>query len=291
MKLTCCVVADLLPLYAEKMTSRETDELIRAHLQECPACRNRLEELQKPAIVPADTDAVPLKKLQKAVRQRRRAAVWAAVLLSLAIAVGIFAALSAPKYVSDARMVALEDRAGLLTVRFGEGVTSYALWVDGRSAEGVSYTIAAGSSCLDRLLGRGQPQPIILNPAQERIASVYYCPMNGQEDVLLYGTAEGGRITLPRAALAGYLVIALAALALCAVGLLIFRKKRRVRTVLLDAALAPACYLTAQLFLCGAAATSTYTLQRDFFLIVLLASLLYAAFLVLHHGILLRREA
>ena len=95
MKLTCSVVADLLPIYLEKMTSEETNALVVEHLKECPACRKRLEELQAPAVMPVDADAMPLKKLQKVVRRRRRAAVWTAVLLSLAVAVAVFGMLSA----------------------------------------------------------------------------------------------------------------------------------------------------------------------------------------------------
>ena len=54
MKLSCAVAADLLPLYAEKMTSAETNALVEEHLRECPACRKRLEELQTPAVLPPD---------------------------------------------------------------------------------------------------------------------------------------------------------------------------------------------------------------------------------------------
>ena len=110
MKLSCAVAADLLPLYAEKMTSAETNALVEEHLRECPACRKRLEELQAPAVMPVDADAMPLKKLQRAVRRKRRAAVWAAVLLSLAVAVAVFGMLSAPHYLSYDHAVRVTER-------------------------------------------------------------------------------------------------------------------------------------------------------------------------------------
>ena len=43
MKLNCCVVRDLLPLYVENMVSEQTAELIRQHLTECPDCQNEYE--------------------------------------------------------------------------------------------------------------------------------------------------------------------------------------------------------------------------------------------------------
>ena len=38
MKLPCELIRDLLPLYAEHLTSPETGQLIEEHLQSCPAC-------------------------------------------------------------------------------------------------------------------------------------------------------------------------------------------------------------------------------------------------------------
>lgn len=52
MKLDCHIVKDLLPLYAEGLTSAESAEDIRAHLAECPACQKELSELQN-AEIPA----------------------------------------------------------------------------------------------------------------------------------------------------------------------------------------------------------------------------------------------
>ena len=128
MKLSCAVAADLLPLYAEKMTSAETNALVEEHLRECPACRKRLEELQTPAVLPPDTDVAPLKTLQRAVRRKRRAAVWAAVLLSLAVAVAVFGLLSAPRYLSYDHAVRVTQRAaGLVPLEFLPRVTGYSL--------------------------------------------------------------------------------------------------------------------------------------------------------------------
>ena len=42
MKLPCVLIHDLLPLYAEHLTSPETDQLLAEHLQSCPACQEEL---------------------------------------------------------------------------------------------------------------------------------------------------------------------------------------------------------------------------------------------------------
>nr|WP_308743556.1 DUF3955 domain-containing protein [uncultured Anaerocolumna sp.] len=44
MRLSCEVIRDLLPLYYDKVCSKESSSLIEEHLAECPQC---LDELQK----------------------------------------------------------------------------------------------------------------------------------------------------------------------------------------------------------------------------------------------------
>lgn len=78
MKLDCCVVRDLLPLYVENMVSDQTAELIKQHLTECPECQNeyegfkdggRLDVLETP-LNSAPAEEKPFKKLmQKMNRQ------------------------------------------------------------------------------------------------------------------------------------------------------------------------------------------------------------------------------
>ena len=53
MKLPCELIRDLLPLYAEHLTSPETGQLIEEHLQSCPACRDELHSIRLPVPVQA----------------------------------------------------------------------------------------------------------------------------------------------------------------------------------------------------------------------------------------------
>ena len=54
MKLPCELIRDLLPLYAEHLTSPETAQLIEEHLQSCPACQEELHALKLPVPVQAE---------------------------------------------------------------------------------------------------------------------------------------------------------------------------------------------------------------------------------------------
>ena len=43
MSLTCGIIKDLLPLYAENLCGDESREAVEAHLSECENCRSSLE--------------------------------------------------------------------------------------------------------------------------------------------------------------------------------------------------------------------------------------------------------
>ena len=109
-------------------------------------------------------------------------------------------------------------------------------------------------------------------------AAIYYSPNNGQDDVLLCGSRDGGVISLPRLALGYYVLLSFALLITLGIAFFLCRRKK-IGIVLGHLALIPACYLLGHLLVKGFSATS-YQMQRDFSLIVLIAALLYAAALL-----------
>ena len=117
-------------------------------------------------------------------------------------------------------------------------------------------------------------------------AAVYYSPNNGQDDVLLCGSRDGGIISLPRLALGYYVLLSLALFIPLSIAFFLCRRKKAGKA-LGHLALIPACYLVGHLLVKGFVTTS-YQMQRDFSLIVLTGALLYAAALLA--GDLLRRR-
>ena len=129
MKLPCELIRDLLPLYAEHLTSPETGQLIEEHLQSCPACRDELHSIRLPVPVQADAQAdAPLKQVHAALRKKQLLTTLAAVLAvvcALALAVWMYSA-KAPATVEEARFWTYnrkEDSANLCILEVqGEGV-------------------------------------------------------------------------------------------------------------------------------------------------------------------------
>ena len=105
--------------------------------------------------------------------------------------------------------------------------------------------------------------------------AIYYSPNNGQDDVLLCGSKDGGVISLPRLALGYYVLLSLALFITLGIAFFICRRKKAGK-MLGYLALIPASYLAGHLLVKGFTITS-YQMQRDFSLIVLAAALIYAA--------------
>ena len=108
--------------------------------------------------------------------------------------------------------------------------------------------------------------------------AIYYSPNNGQDDVLLCGSRDGGVISLPRLALGYYVLLSFVLLITLSIAFFLCRGKKAGK-VLGHLAPIPACYLLGHLLVKGFSATS-YQMQRDFSLIILTAALLYAAALL-----------
>ena len=106
-------------------------------------------------------------------------------------------------------------------------------------------------------------------------AAVCYSQNNGQDDVLLCGSMNGGIISLPRLALGYYVLLSLALLITLGIAFFACRRKKTGKA-LGYLALIPASYLAGHLLVKGFTTTS-YQMQRDFSLIILAAALIYAA--------------
>lgn len=61
-KIDCNIIRDLLPLYEDSVASAETQELVRAHLADCPACQEELRKLRTPISLPPDEDEEAVKR-------------------------------------------------------------------------------------------------------------------------------------------------------------------------------------------------------------------------------------
>ena len=149
---------------------------------------------------------------------------------------------------------------------------------DAPNAHSVIDRTQREADALQGALGKVESARTLFTLDATNCTAVYYSPNNGQDDVLLCGSMDGGVISLPRLALGYYVLLSLALLIPLSIAFFLCRRKKAGK-LLGHLALIPACYLLGHLLVKGFATTS-YQMQRDFSLIVLTAALLYAAALL-----------
>lgn len=264
MKITCDVIRDLLPLYAEDMESQDTKELVEEHFLTCPACQEAAQRMKQ--LVPAEEyrDVEPLSNLKKQINRRRMMTAWFAMLVTACIVFGLCAYLAGPVYLTaeeagikvytvaqtrffldtnSLQFTSAEplDELDVLIVEIGSRVRKYGMgyWRESdMGAEEECVTFIAADTRWNTLFNieEGPPRYLILSLDTK---NVYYSNPGGGADILLWGTGtNAGTEFLPRLVLGYYLLIAAvlgAVLTACAIAL---RKKKAGRIVAI-----PGCYL------------------------------------------------
>ncbi|MBQ8830752.1 MAG: zf-HC2 domain-containing protein [Oscillospiraceae bacterium] len=293
----CNIIRDVLPLYAESMVSEDTKAFVEGHLKGCDECRKELEMINKPEIIQTACDAVPLAGIRKKLVMKRIQTVVLSVIMVLAIAVVAFSYITKPihfEYTDDLITVTETGDGGvLLTFREDVAACSYESMPSPENGEGKYYFVEAWTSRLLQWTNEDTENktltayPTVGMPQM----TIYYTQNNGEEDVCIYGEpiTNGGVITQPRLALNYYLFTALVLFAVLGVLWLVFRKKARVKIGLERAILFPLSYILSHIAICGLSGVS-YTMTRDFELILLVTLLLYCVLLLVYNVIRIRKE-
>ena len=285
MKITCDVIEDLLPLYAEGLASDDSRILVEEHLKTCIDCKRQLNAIQEPKQIPIDTNIEPLKKVERKLFRKRIQIIAITVILVLTIVIISMAYLTSPEYLPYSNdivsLTSYED--GKVIITFNDEVTGYDInRYAAKNNTGYEYHITTWNTIWDQHLLKNKTQSIILNPDGEDVAAVYYYFTDGKEDILIYGKdlyEDGGMVTLPRLFLAHYLLLAMLLAVLCGIFLFIYRKDAKKRCVLEKIFLLPIAYIIGHFCIKGFTTTS-YSAQRDFFAILLAMIPIYCLLLL-----------
>lgn len=89
MKISCDIIRDLLPLYAEDMVSNASRDMVDEHLCECDECTKELGKLKKKESVPAEVETLAINKVKRGIRFRRILAVVTALLIVTTLVMGM----------------------------------------------------------------------------------------------------------------------------------------------------------------------------------------------------------
>lgn len=130
MKITCDIIRDLLPLYAEDMVSEDSRNLVDEHLCQCDPCTKVLASLKKDVPLLVEADPEPLNKVKKMILRRRVFSVLAVLLTFVTLASFVVTYLFAPFQLTKDQ--AIDD----FYIKEGHIVVDYSPYVTGRHQTG-----------------------------------------------------------------------------------------------------------------------------------------------------------
>ena len=154
MKISCNIIRDLLPLYAEDLASEDTRAMVDEHLCDCESCTDFLKELRQDTLVPMETETESLKKVKKTILRRRALSIMASVFTLITLASLVFTFLFTPFQLTKEQ--ALDD---FYVREDGAIVIDYSPYVTGRSQSGwnENWFINQYSTRFDMILGNNRP--------------------------------------------------------------------------------------------------------------------------------------
>ncbi len=80
-----------MPLYAEKITSPVSTQLVEEHLEGCADCRAELAQMQAPVPVKIEQEpAAPLQEIKKGIRRKQKNTILAVAGIILLLAAAFF---------------------------------------------------------------------------------------------------------------------------------------------------------------------------------------------------------
>ena len=280
----CNLIKDILPLYVEDMVSTDTREFVSEHLEHCAECHTEFEHMQTPAEFIPDTDIAPLKRIKKGLFMKRLQTIFFTVMLVCAIVAVVFAILTSPNFFpySDSLVNVIDNHNGNIIIAFDNKVTGYSCIKEFNSeTETEVYRINAWTTTWDLYsANRGKQNMVISSDTKNKI-QIFYAQNDGSEDVLIYGlnvNADEDILTLPRLILMPYFLLAFVTFAILAIVRFLLRNKSVIIVWIDRTILIPISYMTAHLCTKGINFT-TYSSQRDFCIIILVAILFYLAML------------
>lgn len=136
-ELTCGVVTDLLPSYAEGLTGEETNKLVEEHIAGCPVCREALDAMREETREAGMTESeqTEIEFLKKNRKRNRRMLIG-----SLAAALALAAVLLALKFFVIGNRAADDGVLLKLDINGRELTVECSAWNENRVVSGIKFT-------------------------------------------------------------------------------------------------------------------------------------------------------
>ena len=139
MEISCNIIKDLLPLYAEDMTSEDSKKLVDDHLCGCDECTKELAAIKKAPKLPLEVDVKSLKRVGDTIRRRRTLTALAAIMTLVTVFASVCVYLFTPYYLTAEEAVEdvyLKEDGGLI-IDYARGINGRSGWSQGENNWGI----------------------------------------------------------------------------------------------------------------------------------------------------------
>lgn len=266
MKITCDVIKDLLPLYAEDLASRDSGAVVQEHLQGCEDCRRTLEAMKKPTVVPVEEKS-GIGTVRREILRRRWLAVACAVLLVCVVGCGVLNWLTSPIYLDESVITDItENGDGTVTVSMDAaavGRNTFQFEIEPSEA-GETFVIWT-TPWMEMTWSEPIPRPFTITRSVTHNGVYLFTGREGEEDLLIYENPQkfinGGVMTLPRLYLSFYFQLALGIGVVLLAAAWFFRRER-FSGILAGIGTMALCYGVCQGIICGFTFASFFAQQE-----------------------------
>jgi hypothetical protein len=268
MKLSCDIIRDLLPLYAEELASADSAGVVEEHLCECEGCRAQLDALKKPVPVPAEEPGI--RKVRKGLVRRWLLGLTCGMLSILLIVSCAGWWLLNPIYLQESVVTSVEPSEhleGWVEIYASAPQAGYRrLYGEGREwSEGTRYTVFYTCRAAELMQEEPLEEYLSVRPGD---GTIWLFQDDGSM-VLLHGDGENDQPPVQWSYLEKFTIAALAVGIFLAVLGLSLRKKRLGQCILSAGVLA-LCYAASQWVVCGGSMASFFW-KRELLWAVLIA--------------------
>ena len=306
MSLTCGIIKDLLPLYAENLCGDESREAVEAHLETCESCWSSLEGMRQTESA-SPLEALPLRSISKKIKRKQIRLTALALCLALFLITAYQGRVNQLKpipYDPGFQFSVTADENGGLILKYDNSLEPFAMegYTDMAEPGSVSASPYIYSISFRQYEKRpvidtgkvpltdtpsspfGQSKEILLSSHGGLPVKIYYVNPNSPA-VLLYGEPEPGEregsygiAFLPRLALNYYVIIMAGLLLLIGILylLMIRLKKTKARQVLMFLSFIPLSYILSHFAVKGMSGVS-WDMIADFQSILTAAAFACAA--------------
>lgn len=265
MKLSCDIIRDLLPLYAEELASADSRGAVEEHLCACEGCRKSYEEMKKsPLIVPEEPG---LNTVRRSLWKRRALSALCAVLIVCMSGCWFLSWLTAPIYLDENVITDVQNNHdGTVTIYMDAaavGRQTFQFEIDSTEL-GETFVIWT-SRWLEHNWSEPIPRPFAITRTVMHNGIYLFTGKEGEMNFLIYDNPQesigGGAMYLPRLYLSFYFRMALGMGALLLLAAFLLRKKGAGKWLAAAGSIG-VCYGLCQGIVCGFTFASYFAEQE-----------------------------